>query len=278
MAGPDSFMPLFIGDYLADTAHLDTTQHGAYLLLLFYYWRKGGPVVDDPMVLATIARLTPKRWALIGGVVRAFFMPATIDAVPMLVHTRVEKELLQARGKYESRKAASERANEAKALALARLSQNRDGDRNGNLDGDPGGDRNGPTTTTTTIASNEAESIPAVPASRPPKKSLNGHKAEFAEFYDSFPRHVAPRAAEKAYVSALKRASPEIILAGAKRYALSRAREDHKFTQHPATWLNADCWLNEDGKTISVDPGKAADDKDKADQFLRRGKYAETSN
>lgn len=72
MSRLDSWFPLHVGDYLGDTGHLTTIEHGAYLLLLMHYWRRG-PLPDDDSTLATIARMQRDEWMEIAGTVRSFF-------------------------------------------------------------------------------------------------------------------------------------------------------------------------------------------------------------
>lgn len=55
------WMPLMIGDYLADTQHLTTCEHGAYLLLIMHQWRMGHMRADD---LPQIARMTADAWSI----------------------------------------------------------------------------------------------------------------------------------------------------------------------------------------------------------------------
>jgi len=72
MSKKDLWMPLYVGDYLADTGHLTTTQHGAYLLLLMHYWRKR-ELPDDDKQLAAIAKLPLRIWLDNKETIQAFF-------------------------------------------------------------------------------------------------------------------------------------------------------------------------------------------------------------
>ena len=95
-------MPVYIGDYLADTMHLSTEQHGAYLLLLFHLWRRG-ILHDDDVVLAQITGLDPSAWSNSRAVLAEFF--EIHDG--LWHHGRVEQE--------RSRTAAKQQSNSNKA-------------------------------------------------------------------------------------------------------------------------------------------------------------------
>lgn len=80
-------MPLYIGDYLADTSRLSTEQHGAYLLLLMDYWRSGPPM-DDDEELASITKLSAQQWKKHAAKIRGMF--TSVDG--RLIQKRCDEE------------------------------------------------------------------------------------------------------------------------------------------------------------------------------------------
>lgn len=106
------FMQLYVADYLGDTRHLTTEQHGAYLLLLMTMWRSDGVLSDDPSKLARIAGLTVARWRKISADVLAFFTPCEGG----LTQGRLAAELTIADEKSEKRSQAGKAGARAKAL------------------------------------------------------------------------------------------------------------------------------------------------------------------
>lgn len=52
------WMPIFIGDYLADTIGMSNAQHGAYFLSMMAYWRKGESLTTRELRSATRKEFT----------------------------------------------------------------------------------------------------------------------------------------------------------------------------------------------------------------------------
>lgn len=101
------WMPLYVADYLADTGHLSTVEHGAYMLLIMHYWQKGG-LPDDDKRLASIARASTEQWADIRGTLAEFFAAGW-------KHERIDDELEKSAKAYERRAAAGKAGGTAKA-------------------------------------------------------------------------------------------------------------------------------------------------------------------
>lgn len=72
--------------------------------------------------------------------------------------------------------------------------------------------------------------------------------SDFDKFYAAYPRHVAPKAARKAFDRAIRDTDPQVIIDGARRYAddCERTERPPGYIKHPATWLNKGCWDDAD--------------------------------
>ena len=111
----DIWMPLYIGDYLADTMHLTTEQHGAYLLLIMAYWKNGGPLPSNPQSMAAICRMSVDAWSNAQEVLSGFFEVNTESG--LWSHERIEREMAEAGVNKERR------VLRAKTAAAARWSK-----------------------------------------------------------------------------------------------------------------------------------------------------------
>jgi uncharacterized protein YdaU (DUF1376 family) len=88
-------MPFYVGDYIRDTQHLTTEQHGAYLLLIFAMFSAGGSLPNDEAKLSRIARMTKAKWLSNRDDILPFFQ---IDG-DALTHSKIT----EVRKKYEEK-------------------------------------------------------------------------------------------------------------------------------------------------------------------------------
>ena len=105
-----AWMPLWIGDYLADTMHLDAEAHGAYLLLIMHYWRSGQPLPNCAVQLTHIARLSGRGSASVLSTVLAFF---EVDGETYR-HRRIDEELNKSANLKEAQRQRTEAARAAR--------------------------------------------------------------------------------------------------------------------------------------------------------------------
>lgn len=112
-------LPLWTDAYLADTQHLTTEEHGAYLLLLIQAWRSADcSIPDDDVLLARHAGLSAGKWKSAKPIVMAFW---TLE--------KRRKRWVQKRLKSEREKAA-EKKQKARDSAASRWKDSKLGDAN----------------------------------------------------------------------------------------------------------------------------------------------------
>lgn len=101
------YIQLYVADYLADTMHLTTEEHGAYLLIIMNYWQTGKPIPIKR--LAAVARLSNERWNSVKETLQDFFIVTETH----WHHNRIDEDL----SKVSDKQSGASKAGKASAAA-----------------------------------------------------------------------------------------------------------------------------------------------------------------
>ena len=208
------YMQLYVSDYLADTAHLSASQHGAYMLLLMNYWQRGKPLDNSNDRLAFVARLSPEEWLETKSVLAEFFQ---IDG-DTWSHSRIERDLQgvrerSAKASYAGKRSSVQRSFNDRSTNVQRSINQEEEEEDKEED--------------------IKETIRTFPS-----------ESDFNLFWNSYPRKTAKGAAKMAWLKALKKEKAQVIIEAACRFAEDKNR-DPSFTPHASTWLNQERWADE---------------------------------
>lgn len=234
-----AWMPLYVSDYLADTGHLSTVEHGAYMLLIMHYWQTGG-LPDDERKLSRIARLSADEW----GAVRDTLADLFCDG---WTHSRIDAELAHASDVISKRSAA------ARAMHERRKADQRQNectsDANASANAEHANMQN---------AIPSPSPLPVYDANASHTKRERAGDDWPADYRDQFWRAYPHRVGKSAALAKLDRIRKSggvtfaRLMGGLSAYIASKPA-DRQWC-NPATWLNQGRWDDEP----SIDDGKPA--------------------
>ncbi len=257
------YIRFFSADYLADTQHLTTEQHGAYFLLILNYYQTGKTLDNSDDRLAVVAHLSNKRWQSVKSALSPFF---EISVDNQWRHGRIEFELQKVLEKsrktsYAGKESARRRRNE-ELERLAQIEREKAEKEATNVPTDVPTDvqQKGQQNVNHTEAEAEAEAEAL-------KRIV---QTSFERFWEIYPRRDGKKKALEAFEKALKTTTIETILEGVTRY-IEFLKTTTQQTAMPATWLNGERWNDEvlalanSGPTVQLPHAKITDPISKED-------------
>lgn len=179
------YMQLYVADYLADTMHLSTEEHGAYLLLIFNYWQTGKPIPKKR--LQKIARVPNDRWPTVEESLSEFFTDNGTD----WVHERIEADLAAVEEAQAQRAAAGKASAEARKARKRTDLKRGSNDRSAPVENPSEGESNEDSTNKEkTREETDKEVNGSSPGDKPPaKKSRAGdYPEEFEDVWSRYPK------------------------------------------------------------------------------------------
>lgn len=231
------YMPLFVADYLADTAHLTAAEHGAYLMLVMNYWQRGKPLPADDRKLARIAKMTDAEWQDSRSTLAEFF----VEHDGLWSHKRVEAEIAVAEEKTaKAKKAARASADARQANAQQMLSER---SASAELLGEDRLGKEEP---------NPEASLPTLNVRAVAKPTRPAVADEFDQFWAAYPSRGGAanpkQPARDKFARAVKSGcEPSVLISAAKRYAEIERNAGRFGTEKIAqavTWLNQRRWAD----------------------------------
>lgn len=211
------YLPLWTDAYLADTTHLTTIEHGAYLLLLMAAWRAGGYLPDDDRLLRRVTRLGPKQWDRMRPVMETFWRVEN----GQWSNGRLLDELTAVRQRLQSL------SDTGRANALKRWHRDMPGAMPERCHGNANH----------THTHNQIKDTPPIV---PPKG--DGLEEDFEAFWLLVPRKIGKGQARRAYRTARKKTDAQTLIAGMEAYARQCVGREAQYVCHPSTWLNGERW------------------------------------
>lgn len=235
------YMQFYPSDYLSDTAHLSTLEHGAYLLLIFNYWQRGESfkAPDERTFnkrLAAVTRLSEQEWTDVRDALKEFFEVTNEEGIEWR-HNRIEDDLKAVHDKSEAAKKAGqisglrrkEQALNGRSPKAKRTVNHKDTDK----------------------IRQDKNNTPLTP------QGDDG----FDGFWSDYPKKAGKLDAQKAWA----KLAPSETLAATIRTDVQKRSKSHEWTReggqfvpYPATYLRGERWLDEVKHTPDVTPVRNA--------------------
>lgn len=211
------YIPLYVADYEADTAHLSIEEDGAYTRLLRLCWRTPGCSVpaDREWIMRRmrVDHMTFTR--VVEPIIAEFFRtekgrvfsPRLVAEYNRITETSRKRSDAGKKGGRPAKQLKTNKTGESQAKAKQK----------------------------------HPEPYPEPDIERPPIVP----QGDFDEWWSAYPRKVGKGAARKAYAKAKAKADTQTILSNTHRFAALMDGKEERFIPHPSTWLNQERWDDE---------------------------------
>lgn len=239
-----AWYPFYWSDYSGKTMHLTMQQHGAYMLLLRYYYTIGRAIPHKQRY--SIARaLLEQEQSDVDFILLEFFEREG----DFWVNHRAEDIISETKEKSEKRKLSGSKGGKAKA---ERAASNHNKPSNA-TDLPEQKDSNTLLTTAIATATESVTSVTDYPLPLTDSTELAmadpGGAITFEEFWNAYPKPSGRAAAKTEYLKTLAQGNVNhaTIISGCRKYAdfYQNGGVEYRYIPNPAKWLESEGWRHD---------------------------------